>query len=125
MYIFPGLKWIVENHAPQIRPLLVQEKCHQIALHLMIGDLSDTSLIFPRYGAVNKNTKAGARYAENRAPKIAESVVFGGLCVLMGIHMLGILLMLASILQMLLLSTGKLMDFLLSPSDMIWYGEIA
>jgi hypothetical protein len=37
-----------------------------------------------------------------------------------GIHMLGILLMLASILQMLLLSTGKLMDFLLSPSDMIW-----
>lgn len=32
----------------------------------MTGDLSDTTLLFPRYGAVNKNTKAGAHYAENR-----------------------------------------------------------
>jgi len=65
MYTFPGLKWI-ENHASQIRPLLFLEKYHHLALHLMTGDLSDTTLLFPRYGAVNKNTKAGAHYAKDR-----------------------------------------------------------
>lgn len=66
MYIFPGLKWIVENYVPRIRPLLVREKYRHLALHLMTGDLLDTSLLFLRYGAVNKNTKVDARYAENR-----------------------------------------------------------
>ncbi|KAL2348226.1 hypothetical protein Fmac_002226 [Flemingia macrophylla] len=67
MCIFPGLKWIVENHEPIIRPLLAPEIFHRTILHLMTGDLSDTALLFQRFGAVNKNTKVDAHYAaENR-----------------------------------------------------------
>ncbi|WVZ11745.1 hypothetical protein V8G54_016275 [Vigna mungo] len=38
--IFPGLKWIAENHGPLIvRPLLVLEIFHQTVQNLMTGDL--------------------------------------------------------------------------------------
>lgn len=66
MYILPGVKWIVENHGPPARPLLARGRSHHIALHLMIDDLLSTASLFQRSGAVNKNTKVDAHYAENR-----------------------------------------------------------
>lgn len=76
MYILPGVKWIVENLVPPTKPLLVQEKFHHIVLHLMIGDLLNTALLFRRSGAVNKNTKADAHYAENRSLPFSSTHFF-------------------------------------------------
>lgn len=57
---------LIESNMSQVRQLSSQESYLHQVVHLMKGSSSDIVSTFLRFGAVNKNLKVDANYAENR-----------------------------------------------------------